>query len=50
MVFEMVRNVSIVTGCILAVPVLVGFVIGLAQGIRSERRPNLRVFVGETNR
>lgn len=50
MLFEMIRNVSIVTGCILAVPLLVGFISGFAQGIRSDRRPMLRVYMGESDR
>ena len=48
MLLDMFRNVVIVIGCALFAPIVVGFIIGLIQGIRSEQKPRLRVFFGES--
>lgn len=47
MLFEMARNVGVVIGCALALPILIGFVVGFVEGVRTKPRPTLRVFVGE---
>lgn len=49
MVFETIRNVAIVAGCVLMAHILAGFITGLVQGVRSGRRPLLRIFVGESD-
>lgn len=47
MLFEMARNVGLVIGCALGLPILIGFVVGFVEGVRTKPRPTLRVFVGE---